>query len=119
MDLLLGNDHDLAIGANGDLSLVTGRDAIAQHLSVRLRTFRGEWRLDERVGLPYFQSILVKAPNMAVVRSIYRRAILSTPGVTSLEGLTVSLDYLTRTLSVSFRAQTTDGPLDFSEEVII
>lgn len=117
MDLKLQGD-DLAI-EKGDLVLVDGREAISQHLRLRLSMFKGEWFLDQRVGIPYFQSILVKNPNLAVVRGIYSKAITTTPGVTAVDKLEVILDHDTRRLRVSFTAQTSDGPVVYDEEVEI
>lgn len=48
--------RDLEI-ANGDFALCHDEaHAIAQAISIRLKTFSGEWFLDTRVGLPYDQS---------------------------------------------------------------
>lgn len=120
MDLQLTSDSsDLLIGDDGDLALVSGIDSIAQHLTIRLRFFRGEWILDLRIGFPYFEEVLRKAPDLNVIRSLFREAILTTPGVLELADLTLDYDGVTRTLSVSFRAQTTEGPLTFDRELII
>jgi len=117
VDLLLeGGDTALE---KGDLVLVDGVDAIEQHLRIRLKTFKGEWFLDQRAGMPYFQSILVKAPNLPVIVGIYRKAILTTPGVTGVDDLAVNFDAATRSLSVRFSAQTSDGPISYDEEVEI
>lgn len=119
MDLQLDTDGDLEIGDDGDLILVDGVDAIAQHLLIRLRFFQGEWVLDVRIGIQYFEEILRKAPDLAVVRSIFREAILTTPGV--IELVSLDLDYIgaTRTLDVRFDAQTEEGLLTFDREFII
>lgn len=109
----------LALGSDGDLQLDGARlarhaltvDAIRQAVVVRLRTFRGEWFLDESTGLPYFRSILVKNPNTNLVRSLYRDALLTTPGVRSVESLELALDRGTRTLRVRFAATTDLGAL--------
>jgi hypothetical protein len=117
VDLKIANG-DLLL-EKGDLVLVTGRDAIAQHLSIRLRTFLGEWFLDRRVGMPYFEQILVKDPNLAAVKALYRRAILTTPGVTDLKRLELTADAVNRSLTVSFLAETKDGPVELEEEMVL
>lgn len=104
---------------DGDILFVAGADAIAQHCTIRLRTFLGEYWLNQNVGIDYFGRVLIKNPNMAVVQSIFRRTILGTPGVISLLEFTVDINKTTRTLSVTFRADTTEGPLDFSEEFVL
>jgi hypothetical protein len=119
MDLQLDSDHDLEIGDDGDLILVEDLDSIVQHLTIRLQFFLGEWFLDERIGFPYFEEVLRKAPDLNVVRSLFRDAILTTPGVLAVTELNLDYDGTTRTLSVSFRAATTEGPLTFDQEFII
>lgn len=112
-------DDDLDLTGE-KLSIVDGDDAIIQHLLVRLRFFKGEWFLDERVGVPYYDTILVKNPDFIAIRSIFRNAILSTPGIANLDSLTTSFEASTRKLTVSFAAIKTDGGvLDFSKEFII
>ena len=118
---------DLRLDALGDLDfsddalhLVDGADAIAQHVQFRLRLFKGEWFLDAAIGMPYYDTVLVKAPDLIAIRSEIRQAILSTPGVASLDGLDLAFDRAARTLSVSFAATTDAGlPLDFSRRFII
>ena len=119
MDLKLDDNGDLLIGDDGDLVLVDGIDAIAQHLTIRLQFFQGEWLLDLRIGFPYFEEVLRKAPDLNVVRSLFREAILTTPGVLEVTDLELDYDGVTRALSVSFQAQTTEGPLTFDRELII
>jgi hypothetical protein len=103
----------------GDIAFVDGADAIAQHCTIRLRTFLGEYWLNENIGLDYFGKILLKNPNFVVVQSLFRRTILGTPGVLALLQFEMSLDKVERLLSVTFRANTTEGPLDYSEEFVL
>jgi hypothetical protein len=118
VDLQLGTDGDLALEA-GDLKLVDGLDAIAQDIQIRLRTFKGGWFLDERVGVPYYEDILVKNPNLAHIRSLYRKAIVETPGVVELLELELALDDANRQLTVSFKALTEAGPLEHTVEMVL
>lgn len=119
MDLQLDSTGDLEIGNNDDLILVDGIDSIAQSLAIGLRFFQGEWFLDLRIGFPYFEEVLRKAPDLNVVRSLFREAILATEGVLAISDLALDYDGTTRSLSVSFSAQTTEGPLEFDRELII
>lgn len=111
--------HDIDI-STGDLQLLTGIEAIAQHIRIRLQFFLGEWMLDTRLGIPYFQHVLIKNPKTAVVRGILRKAIQETPGVVSVSDLLVDYAPTTRQMTVSFSAATDTGePLTFTEEFII
>jgi hypothetical protein len=116
LDLLTG---DIAFEA-GDFVLLDGPEAIAQELRIRLRFFAGEWFADTRIGLPYFQSIFLKSPNINSVQSIFRDVILGTPGVISLQSLSLDLN-AARKLTVSFSAIVagSDVVIDFTEEFIL
>lgn len=117
MDLALDDDGDLLI-EGGDATYLDGVDAILQHISIRLQFFLGEWEWDTRVGIPYFEKVLVKSPDLNVVRNLLRTAITDTPGVTALTSFELALG-ATRTLQVSFEADTEEGPLTFDRELIL
>ena len=107
--------------ATGDLVLIDGADAVAQQLKIRLRFIQGEWFLDQRVGIPYYSQIWVKNPNLPLVATIYRRAILSTPGVESVERLDYDFSASTREYRLDFSAKLEgeDVARDFSEVFIL
>jgi len=119
-DLALDNFGELDLSRD-DLRFVTGADAVAQQLKIRLRFVKGEWFLDQRVGLPYRSQIWVKNPNLAAIQSVYRRAIATTPGVDELQRIDLALDAATRELSVSFSAKLAgeDTARDFTEVFIL
>ena len=111
--------YDLDLSSGG-LEMVTGDDAIVQHLTIRFQLFRGEWFLDRRVGIPYYTDILRKCARIADIRAIFARTITSTPGIGTLDQLDVDLDTTTRALSVTFQATKDDGEiLDFSRAFIL
>lgn len=107
MDLKLDSSGDLEL-INGNVSLTEGVEVVVQNLRIRLKTFLGEWFLDQRVGLPYFQNILVKNPNLPVIQTILRKAILETEGMDSVTEFNFNFDTATRQLSVSFQGKTKD-----------
>lgn len=84
------------VEATGDLEIpprvVRGAEAIRLRLVARLRFFKREWFLDQRQGMPYFEAVFVKSPDVALVQSIFRRAILSTPGVESIAKMQTRFD---------------------------
>ena len=105
---------DLAI-ENGDLVQLTTTnmaELVEQRLKKRLGLFQGEWFLDTRQGVPYFQQILVRHPNMTAIQAVLVREILDTDGVLSLISYSQSLNTAPRSLSVSFSVETEDGPVD-------
>lgn len=110
------------IGQTGDLAspgkFVTGEAAIEQNVRIRLRFLEGSWFLDEALGIPYIDTILIKNPDMLLVESIFRQAVESTTGIQSVETMDLSLD-ATRKLTVSFTATMDTGQaLVFSPFVI-
>lgn len=119
-DLLL--DLDVNSASYGDF-LISGGDiqgtpnqltAIQQHILQRLRTFQGEWFLDNTVGIPFFQQILVKNPNIGTVNGLFISEIRNTPGVASLTKYGFVVDTPKRRITASFRALTTSGVVDYS-----
>ena len=118
-DLKLDASGDLAV-EDDNLVILTDDSAIAQNLSIRLKFFKGEWFLDLRIGVPYYQQILIKNPSLTVVRSIFREVILETAGIASISFFDLSVDSAIRLATLRFTALKDDGgTLDFSEEFII
>jgi len=97
--------------ANADLALVSDGASIAQHIKQRLQLFQGEWFLVPTDGVPYFQVVLVKNPDPAVLRQTFSDTITQTPGVSRLVTLSMSYDLPSRTLNVAYQAQTDSGQL--------
>lgn len=114
-DLKLGVDGDLEI-KNSDLQLTTSDDAVRQHLQQRLRTFLGEWFLDLDVGVPYFQDILVKNPNINQIDGILKTKILTMPGVVELLSFTMDFDQSARSLSIEAEYTSFSGEINFFTE---
>lgn len=119
-DLALDDTGDLLIFENA-LQLVEEDSAIVQQLTIRLRFFLGEWFLDKRLGIPYYDRVLRKNPKLAIVRGILRSAILTTPGIETLDSFEFDYDAVRRSMTVRFSARrTSDGSLlDYSKEFII
>lgn len=108
--IALDTDGDWDI-TGGRLTLLTDAPECAQKLTARLRFFRGEWFLDLRQGVPYFEAMLVQNPDINAVRQIIWRIITETPGVKSLESLTLNWDKRTRKLQVLFQATHDSGAI--------
>ncbi|MCK5609852.1 hypothetical protein KAR91_48720 [Candidatus Pacearchaeota archaeon] len=109
-DLLLDTiTHDLVIRDFDLVMLEDGIDRVVQDLKVRLWFFLGEWFLDISKGVPYFDDILVKNPDLNAIEAIFKEVIFNTADV--LEILSFDMDYNSsaRTLSVEFEVNTTFG----------
>jgi hypothetical protein len=100
-------------------NLVDGDDAVDQQLRIRLKFFLEEWFLDQRVGIPYYRDILIKNPSLDLIRSVFKAAILETPGVASVGTLELSIDAASRTLNLTFQATLdSGGTLTYSPFII-
>ncbi len=124
MPLLVTDPIDLLLDANGDLDFSSGGpvfssgiDGVAQAIRIRLLMVAGEWFLNLDAGMPYYErpgipatkAILAQKFNPGRVTRIFRDELLDTPGVKSVETLTVAFDGRTRTLSVAWTVTTDFG----------
>lgn len=104
---------DLAVDG-GDFVIYSDLEFIRQTIACRLKFGKGEWFLSLNEGVPYYTHILVKSPDLSVIRALYRRIIMSVEGVLSVPVLTLSLDRASRTLSVAFQAKCRSGTIEVS-----
>jgi hypothetical protein len=99
----------------GDLAVpprwIRGAEAVAQRIRVRFKWFLGEWFLDTRQGVPYYRDILIKNADPILITFIFRRVLLSTPGVKSVSSFHATLDKTSRVLTVTFEAVADDGSI--------
>lgn len=113
-DIALTAAGDLLINENGDLEII---NSVRQAISIKLRWIKGEWIFNTEFGTPYFESILVKAPNDAVIEKTIKDQILSVDGVTGVNSISVLKDSKKRKLKVSFIARTTSGDIESEVEL--
>jgi hypothetical protein len=100
-------DNDILF-ENGRMRIVRGAEEKAQKIKNRLQLFRGEWFLDTRIGVPHFEHVFVKAPDLEVIKRIFRRAIMSVEGIEDVLDVEVRLN-ADRTFSYAFRAVDDEG----------
>lgn len=108
--------HDLYIDGSDFVlfggAAVDGADysaEVAQGIVCALRLIRGEWYLDQRIGTPWHERILGKAGVVAgesTVEGIFRRVVLTVPGVAAVERCEVTIHRATSHLSVELDATT-------------
>jgi hypothetical protein len=110
---------DLQLTPDGrELVLVTGPAKVAQSLRVGAQIFRGLWRYDRKVGVPYFQEILVAGPDLERVRRRFHEFLTGTDGVLSVTSLQIRFDRPAATIFVDFSVicdsgETLTDSLDF------
>lgn len=104
------SEHDI-IFTDGDFQLTsTQSESLAQRLKIKLQTFQGEFFLDTRVGLPYYQSILRKNVSKASVDAIFLRAISEEPEVLQVNDFRSVLDNANRIYTLSFTVRSQNDP---------
>lgn len=107
-DLKINDSGDLDL-TGGGASLVSGNDETIQNVKIRLRFFRGEWFLDNRLGVPYFSDILRKRPDLQLAEFDLLAAITGTPGIAQVTALSLDWSRSARSLRADFAALTDSG----------
>lgn len=86
------------------LEIVDGVCEVQQRLRTRYRFFLATWFLDTLLGLPWYEDIFIKNPNLPIVGAILREVALTTPGVATLSEFELSVDGVTRDMTVDLTA---------------
>ena len=101
----------------GDLDISSGNLRVEQSisqctawkLSNLFGMFKGEWFLDQRQGVPYFQYVMISNPKLSLIGNIFRKVCLSAPGVASVSSIQLDFTPRARTLVATIQAQTNEG----------
>lgn len=91
---------------NGLPVMVKGKESIAQNIRSRLRTVRGEYFLDTRIGFDY-QNAFEKG-NKRLLQYEIKKAILATPGVREIRSFEMTVDNK-RTANFEAEIETVDN----------
>lgn len=103
-------NNDWALSSNGRL-MIEEDPVVAAAISLKhkLQFFLGEWFLDTRQGVPYFQVVYVKNPDLELIRRLVRRIILSCPPISNVRTLNVFFISKERRAAFNFEATAEDG----------
>ena len=113
-DLALSKSGDLLINESGDFTII---DSVRQGIQIKLRWIKGEWVFNPEMGVPYFESILVKTPTLALIEKSLGYHFLRVSGVTCVGSLNLAWEKKKRTLSAKFTAKTTEGEVESEVEL--
>ena len=113
-DIALTRSGDLFVNENGDFEII---DSVRQAISIKLRWIKGEWIFNQALGTPYFESILVKKPNDALIEKLIKDQILSVDGVIGVSSISLQNDRASRALTVKFTARTSEEEIESEVEI--
>lgn len=85
-------NNDLYIGNDGNLAIVTGKEAVLQACASAAKAQLGEMLYAVNSGIPNFQTVWVGAPNIQQFEAALRKTLLSVNGVREIKSLVTSLN---------------------------
>lgn len=103
MDILLDKDGDLGFNENYDIVL---NNSVSQKIRICLLWFLGEWRWDDEMGLPYFEDLFIKEPDIQYFEELITEEIFNVDEITEVESVEILVNSKTRTASIFFVAIT-------------
>lgn len=115
MDLKL-TDFDLDMTA-GDLTFVTGIDAVRQDIAMSLRTWLAETPYDRSAGVPYLQIIFQRGTTIDAIRFIVERHIAGIDGVDGVIELDTAVDQDARVMNITGRVRALDEEFPIALEI--
>ena len=113
-DILLNQAGDIALTREGDITLAASP---IQAVIIKLRWMFAEWVFDPEKGIPWYESILVKKPDIAGIKKILIREMLEVEEVLEVQELDIIIDPAARQAVIRFQIRTTEEI--YNEEVVI
>ena len=104
----LKEENNNFIIQNGDLVLDKGSDEVFQRIQDKLRSYEGEWFLDDE-GIPYFDEALRKGGRAGDIEALISSAVSSVVGVQTVKSIELYVDTETRDLYVDLVVSTIYG----------
>ena len=115
-DILLTYDGDLHLNEYGDIEIT---DSVRQAVRIRLLWFFSEWRFAPGFGVPYFEEILVKKPNLLRIKRIIRDEAMSVDEVRDVQNISIDLNKTKRAAIVSLDIVTAEETFREEVEIIV
>lgn len=102
--------NDIVLDDNFNLRITTtDAEELSQLITTRLQTYSGEAFSNRAIGIPYFEQVLIKNPNLPLIRSIIAAEVASIPGVRDVLRVDLTLDKLNRKLNGTIEVRSTAG----------
>lgn len=74
---------DLTVDALGNIAVADNPYSLAQDAASAIKLFQAELWFDTTQGVPYFEQIFGRPPNVALMKAKFAAAALTVPGVVS------------------------------------
>lgn len=111
-DILLDNDGDIKLTQNGD---VTMTNSVIQAVMIKIKWFFQEWVYDPELGIPYFDIVFIKNPDVEEIEELLSDEILEIEEVTDVIEMEVNIDVGKRIAIIKFTIETNEST--YSREV--
>ena len=108
LDILM-KEGDLVITQGGDIVLA---DSVRQAIRIRLLWFAAEWRFNTEFGIPYYDEVLIKNPNVEKIKLILVREIRKVEEVIDVQNMQIVMDNQNRAAYVTFTVYTSEETFD-------
>lgn len=108
LDILM-KAGDLVVTKGGDIVLT---DSVRQAIRIRLLWFAREWRFNTSFGIPYYDEVYIKNPNLEKIKLILTREIRKVEEVLDVQNMNISLDRQNRVATVTFTVYTSEEAFD-------
>ncbi len=102
--------------ATGDLDMSQGlrftpdlQTYVVQRLDENFSFFLGEYFLNLRLGIPWFEKVIGQKPDFALLQTLLSRAAMQTIGVASVPSFRVAFERSSRKALPSFTCILSDG----------
>lgn len=103
--------NDIIIGDDGDIKLVSEREAYGTILADAIRTCLKEIQLDDSLGVPYFETVFRSYSSVPIWKMYVSRIVTGFGFVTSINSLDATIDNEKRKLLFSLDVETDKGRL--------
>lgn len=116
IDLDFNNEGDISI-SGGDLALKQGVDEVVQAVRITLLLIKGESAYNTDAGVDWFDTMFSTNSSLEEKEFEIREAILSVPGVKSLQSFLFEADTVTRSVRITYTATSFEGVVTDQIEV--
>ncbi len=113
----LDSNHDMHLAGSG-FAIVRDADYVTQAIKTKLQLYQGEWFLNLKKGVPWFQEIFVAPADVGRAGALIQAEILAVEGVQYLSKYDNTFDAGIRELTITFDAVTDFGSTGTTEVTI-